>query len=177
MPLYEFDKKQPQISSHTFIHPEAVIIGDVLIGEHCFIGPGAVIRADFGPVVLGDGVSLQDNAVIHVSPDSRVLIEDDVVIGHAALLHDVHIGPRCIIGMGAILMFNVMCEAGSIIGAGSVVTRDTRVPAGRIASGNPAKIVKTASPEQLETAVAGIRLYQELARTYLKTMKRIPDQV
>jgi carbonic anhydrase/acetyltransferase-like protein (isoleucine patch superfamily) len=178
MPVYAFNGKIPRISASAFVHPDAVIIGDVTIGESCFIAPGAVIRGDFGSIVLGEGVSFQDNAVIHVNNHSTVLIEKDVIVGHAALLHDVHIFPRVIIGMGSILMFNVICEEDSVVAAGSVVRQGMKVPSGTIVGGNPAKIIKKVSEESIREASEGAKFYRELARTYRNTMEaiaQVPD--
>lgn len=173
MSVYEFNGKTPRISASAFVHPDAVIIGDVTIGESCFIGPGAIIRGDFGPITLGAGVSFQDNAVIHVDIGSKAVIEDDVIVGHGALLHDVHILPRTIIGMGAVLMFNVICEEDSFVAAGSVVMQGMRIPAGTIVGGNPAKIIKKASERNIRATAEGVSLYRELSRTYRETMKKI----
>ena len=173
MPVYEFNGKIPRISASAFVHPDAVIIGDVTIGESCFIGPGAVIRGDFGSIILGEGVSFQDNAVIHVNIESKVVIEKDVIVGHGVLLHDVHILPRAIIGMGSVLMFNVICEEDSFVAAGSVVPQGMRVPSGTIVGGNPAKIIKKASEKNIRETAEGVNLYRELARTYRETMKKI----
>jgi carbonic anhydrase/acetyltransferase-like protein (isoleucine patch superfamily) len=173
MPVYEFNGKIPRISASAFVHPNAVIIGDVIIGESCFIAPGAVIRGDFGSIILGEGVSFQDNAVIHVNVDDKVVIENDVIVGHGVLLHDVHILPRAIIGMGSVLMFHVICEEDSFVAAGSVVPQGMRVPSGTIVAGNPAKIIKKASERNLRKTVEGVNLYRELARTYRETMKKI----
>ncbi len=173
MPVYEFNGKIPRISASAFVHPDAVIIGDVTIGENCFIAPGAVIRGDFGSIILGEAVSFQDNAVIHVNVDDKVVIENDVIVGHGALLHDVHILPRAIIGMGSVLMFNVICEEDSFVAAGSVVPQGMRVPSGTIVAGNPAKIIKKASERNLRKTVEGVNLYRELARAYRETMKKI----
>jgi len=173
MPVYELNGKAPRISPKAFVHPDAVIIGDVTIGESCFIGPGAVIRGDFGPVSLGNGVSFQDNAVIHVSPDSEVVIADNVIVGHASILHDVRIAPGVVVGMGSVLLFHVVCEEDAFIAAGSLVPQEMRVPAGTIVGGNPAKFIKEVSAEQLRRVDDGARLYQELAQSYKATMKRI----
>ncbi len=175
MPSYQLQGKIPRIDADAFIHPEAVVIGEASIGAGCFVGPGAVIRADFGPITLGEGVSLQDNAVIHVSPGSRVLIEDNCIIGHGALLHDVHLACGCVIGMGAVLLFDVICGEESFIAAGAVVTRGTKIPEGAVAAGNPAKIIRhEISLERAQQARDGARLYRELASLYRETMKRLP---
>ena len=175
MPVYEFQGKQPDLSDEAFIHPEAVIIGDVAVGAGSFIGPGAVIRGDFGPVILGENVSLQDNAVVHVSPGSQVTIEDNCIVGHGALLHDVRLETGSVVGMGAILLFNVCCEAGSFVAAGSLVARGMTIPAGAVAAGSPAKVIRSsASSKQIRQAREGALLYRELAFRYRATMKRIP---
>lgn len=173
MPIYAFDGKIPRIAASAFVHPEAVIIGDVKIGDDCFIAPGAVIRGDFGPITLKEGVSFQDNAVIHVDLGGEVILENDVIVGHAALLHDVHIFPRAIIGMGAVLMFHVVCEEDSFVAAGSVVMQGTRVAAGAIVGGNPARMIKKASEKNIRDVAEGAALYRELSRKYRETMRRI----
>jgi carbonic anhydrase/acetyltransferase-like protein (isoleucine patch superfamily) len=101
------------------------------------------------------------------------VIENDVIVGHSALLHDVHIFPRSIIGMHSVLMFNVICEEDSIVAAGSVVPQGMRVPAATIVGGNPAKIIKKASERHLRDIAGGLELYRELTLTYRTTLKRI----
>lgn len=174
MAIYEFDGRKPRLSPETFVHPEAVVIGDVTIGNQCFIGPGAVIRADFGSVVIKDGTSIQDNVVIHVNGNTQgVLIEEDVVVGHGAILHDVHIAPRCVIGMGAILLYEVVCGEGAIVAAGSVVRQGTQIPARKLVAGSPAKVIKDV-PSELEQYIReGVALYRDLSLRYGKTLKRI----
>ena len=173
MPIYEFDGKKPTISPTSFVHPEAVLIGDVTIGSRCFMAPGVVIRADCGPVIIQDDTSIQDNTVIHVNPGTEVIVEKEVLVGHSAVLHDVHIKPRCLIGIGAILLFGVVCEEGAFIGAGSVVQSGMHIPAGKLAVGSPAKIIKNVTPEQKAFAEIGIRDYLQLTEKYLKGMKLI----
>jgi carbonic anhydrase/acetyltransferase-like protein (isoleucine patch superfamily) len=167
MPIYEFDSKRPQISPQSFVHPEAVIIGGVTIEGECFIGPGAVIRADLGTVIIQDGTSIQDNVIIHVDGNpSGVCIERDVIVGHGAILHDVHIKPECVIGMGAILLYDVVCEEGVFIAAGSMVPNNMHIPAGKLAAGSPAKIVKDVTPQQASYAKNGVQIYRRLASEY-----------
>jgi carbonic anhydrase/acetyltransferase-like protein (isoleucine patch superfamily) len=174
MPIYEFAGKKPLIAADAFIHPDAVVIGDATIGSECHVAPSAVIRADFGPIAIGDGSSIQDNATIHVTPGDKVAIGMNVIVGHNAVLHDVTLRDRCVIGMGAVLLQKVVCEQGVVIAAGSLVPHGMHIPAGKLAMGNPAKIVKDVSPE-LETYVTlGIEQYRELTRIYLRTMQRIP---
>jgi carbonic anhydrase/acetyltransferase-like protein (isoleucine patch superfamily) len=173
MPIYEYDGKQPTISASSFIHPCAVIIGDVTIGDRCFIAPGVVIRADNGPIIIHDDTSIQDNTVIHVDHGATVIIEKEVIVGHSVVIHDSHIKRRCVIGMGAVLLFGVVCEEGAFVGAGAVVPNGMRVPANTIVAGNPATIIKEVSPEQRSYATAGVQTYVELTETYRNTMNLI----
>ena len=175
MALYEFDGKRPRVPDDSFVHPQAALIGDVELGHECLIAPGVSIRADFGPVTIGNHSSVQDNSVIHVYPGSRVVIEDDVTIAHGVILHDVHIKSRCVIGMGAIILFNVVCEEDVFVSVGAVVPRGMLIPAGKIVAGNPAKITHDVTDDQKTMAKAGIDYYRELCRKYIATMKQIPS--
>jgi carbonic anhydrase/acetyltransferase-like protein (isoleucine patch superfamily) len=173
MALYEFDGKRPRVPDDSFVHPQASLIGDVEIGHECMIAPGVSIRADFGPVTIGDRSSVQDNAVIHVYPGSRVVIENDVIVAHGVILHDVHIKSRCVIGIGAILLFGVVCEEDVLVNAASVVPKGMRLPAGKVVAGNPSKIIHDVTDEQKKMAKSGIDEYRELTRKYLSTFKEI----
>jgi carbonic anhydrase/acetyltransferase-like protein (isoleucine patch superfamily) len=173
MALYEFDGKRPQVPADSFVHPNAALIGDVTIGHECLIAPGVSIRADFGPIRIGDRSSVQDNAVIHVYPGSQVIIEDDVTIAHGVILHDVHIKSRCVIGIGAIVLFNVVCEEDVFVSVGSLVTKGMQIPAGKIVAGNPAKITHEATEDQKLMAKEGINYYRELCRKYIVSMNKV----
>ena len=173
MALYEFDGKRPQVPVDSFVHPHAVLIGDVKLGHECLIAPGVSIRADFGPVVIGNRSNVQDNSVIHVYPDSRVIIEEDVTIAHGTILHDVIIKPRCVIGIGAILLFNSICEEDVFVSVGSIVPRDMHIPTGKIVAGNPAKITHDVTDEQKMMAKAGIDYYCDICKKYIATMKAV----
>jgi phenylacetic acid degradation protein len=173
MALYEFDGKRPQVPSDSFVHPNAVLIGDVRLGHECLIAPGVSIRADFGPVVIGDRSSVQDNAVIHVYPGSRTVIGDDVTVAHGVILHDVHIHSRCMIGIGAIVLFNVVCEEDVFVSVGSLVPKGMQIPAGKVVAGNPAKITRDLTDKDKESARDGIEAYRYLCRKYLATMKSV----
>ncbi len=173
MPIYKFGDKIPDVSQEAFVHPEAVLIGDVVIEKHCFIGPGAVIRADTGLVIIREGTNIQDNVVIHVETGSETIIEKNVIVGHSSILHDVHIEPECVIGMGAILLYGVVCGRGAFIGAGSLVPGRMHIPPGKLAAGNPAKIIKDVAPGQASSAREGVQFYIELADRYKHTMRRI----
>ena len=173
MPIYEFNGKRPAISPDAFVHPDAILIGDVIIAEGCMIAPGAVLRADIGTISIGACTSIQDNVVIHANPGFTVVIEDHVVIGHSAVLHDVHIHSGCVIGMGAVLLFNIVCEQDVFVAAGSLVKNNTHIPAGKLAAGNPATVIRDVTPEQHLEAKLGAEFYAELGRQYKTGMKRV----
>lgn len=175
MALYEFDGKRPRVPDDSFVHPQAALIGDVEIGHECLIAPGVSIRADFGPVIIGNRSNVQDNSVIHVYPVSRVIIEEDVIIAHGVILHDVHIKSRCVIGMGAILLFGAVCEEDVFVNAASVVPKGMQIPAGKIVSGNPATITHDVTDAQRRMAKEGIEHYRNLCRKYITTMKSMPS--
>ncbi len=173
MALFEFEGKKPQVPSDSFVHPAAVLIGDVRLGHECLIAPGVSIRADFGPVIIGDRSSVQDNSVIHVYPGSESVIGNDVTVAHGAILHEVHIHSRCMIGIGAIILFNAVCEEDVFVSVGSLVPRGMRVPAGKIVAGNPAQIKRDATEKDKAAARDGIEAYRYLCRQYLATMKPV----
>ncbi|MFA5323477.1 MAG: gamma carbonic anhydrase family protein [Smithella sp.] len=173
MALYEFSGKRPRVPDDSFVHPQAALIGDIEVGHECLIAPGVSIRADFGPVRIGNRSNVQDNSVIHVYPGSRVIIEDDVIIAHGVILHDVHIKSRCVIGMGAILLFGAACEEDVFVSVGSIVPKGMLIPAGKIVAGNPAKITHDVAEDQKIMAKSGIDEYRELTRKYLATMKPV----
>jgi carbonic anhydrase/acetyltransferase-like protein (isoleucine patch superfamily) len=173
MPIYEFAGKKPIIASDTFVHPTAAIIGDVTIGSSCYIAPSAVIRGDFGQIIIGDCSSIQDNSTIHVNEGGTVAIGRNVIVGHNVVLHDVTLHDQCVVGMGAVLLSNVVCEKGVVIAAGSLVPQGMKIPSAKLAMGNPARIIKDVSPELEAYVTAGIKQYKELTRLYLQTMKEI----
>jgi len=173
MALYEFDGKRPQVPADSFVHPHAVLIGDVRLGHECLIAPGVSIRVEFGYVEIGNGSNVQDNSTIHVSPRKRVIIGEDIIIAHGVILHDVHIKARCVIGMGAILMSSVVCEEDVFVAAGSLVPKGRQIPAGKIVSGNPAEIICDLSDKQKLQVRDGVIIYRELCKKYIATMKKI----
>jgi len=174
MALYIFEGKAPKVSDGSYVHPQATIIGSVSIGSKCFIGPGAVLRGDFGEIEIGDGTSIQDNCVIHA--DRKVVISQNIIIGHRAIIHDVILKPGVVVGMGAVLMNGVVAEEDAIIGAGSVVKEHFKIPKGKIVVGNPARIVKEIDEEGKQKVLKGLKLYQELPERYKKGLKMIVDR-
>ena len=175
MPIYQFEKKVPKISKSSYLHPQAVIIGDVEIGDGCFIGAGAVLRGDFGKIKVGCGTIIQENCILHGSPDETVTIHDNVIITHGAIVHDVTLKPYVLVGMGAILMNRVFCEDHVLIAAGSLVGEGFHIPSGVLVAGSPAKIIKPLSKEQRKAIHEGLELYQNLAKRYKKSCFEVED--
>jgi carbonic anhydrase/acetyltransferase-like protein (isoleucine patch superfamily) len=169
MPTYEFENKIPKIAKTSYVHPQAAIIGDVEIGDGCFIGAGAVLRGDFGKITIGRGTSIQENSIIHVGGKERVSIGSNVIIAHGAILHDVTIKSYVLVGMGSILMTGVFCGNHIMIAAGSVVKENFHIPPNVVVAGNPARIVKPLSGDQRKRIDQGVKTYQELVKRYKKS--------
>ena len=169
MPIYPFEKKTPQIARTAYVHPQAVIIGDVEVGDHCFIGAGAVLRGDFGTITIGRGTSIQENCVVHVGVRKRVAIDSHVVVAHGAILHDATVKSYVLVGMGSILMSGVFCEDHVVIAAGSMVKENFHISSNVVVAGNPARIVKPLSDKQRRQIHEGVRIYQDLVKRYRKS--------
>lgn len=173
MALYAFEGFRPNVASDAYVHPQAVLIGAVTIGSRCFIGAGAVIRADFADIQVGDGTCIQENCVIHVSPGQGACLHERVIVGHGAVLHDVTIQAGAFVGMGAVLLQGVLLEKEAMVAAGSVVPSGFVVPAGKLASGNPAKVLKDLSDSYREFIRMGQTLYEDLSGRYRIGLRRI----
>ena len=173
MPFYEFEGKKPSINSETFIHPEAVLIGDVEIDAGCYVGAGAVLRGDIGSIRIGEGSNVQENCVIHTFPDKSTILHPDSHIGHGCILHGCEICSNVLVGMGSVIADGVKINSNCLIGAGSFVSFLEEIPSNSVVVGSPAKVIKKISPEQLEQIVSGREIYQELAKRYLKSFREI----
>mgnify|MGYP000989355922 CR=1 FL=1 len=176
MPLYEFEGKRPSIPQSTFVHPDAVVIGDVVLGEGCLVAAGAVIRGDFGRIIIGSGSNVQDNCVIHVDINTEAIIHDNVLIGHGAIVHGpCIINEYAVIGMGAIVSMG--CEIGteSILAAGSLLPNGRAVPPRKVAMGNPATTMKDLSDKNILMAKEGLKHYQKLTKRCMDGLKLIDN--
>ena len=171
MPIYQFNGYKPVIKKTSFIHPTASVIGNVIIGNHVYVGPGAVIRGDWGEVIIEDGCNIQETCVIHMFPGTKVWLKENAHIGHGAIIHGATIGTNCLIGMNAVLMDDAVVEDNSIIGALSFVPTNTTIPTKSLAVGNPIKIIKEVSDEMLEWKKTGTELYQKLPADCFESME------
>lgn len=161
--VYSWDGITPVIDPAAFVHPEAVVIGDVLIGPLCYVGPGAVLRGDFGRIILQKGSNVQETCVVHSFPGKDVVIEEAGHIGHGAVLHGCHIGHNAMVGMNAVVMDEARIGENTIIAAMAFVKARADIPAGSLAVGSPAKVVRALSPEEIEWKRRGTGVYQQLA--------------
>jgi len=165
--IYEFNGFIPVVPEDAFVHPEAVLIGDVIIGRGCYIGPCASLRGDFGGIRIGDGANVQDCCVLHSFPNWQVRIGVDGHIGHGAILHGCHIGADGLVGMNAVVMDGVETGESCIIGANSFIKANTKIPARSLVAGSPAKILREVRDQELKWKQDGTRGYQKLAEACL----------
>jgi phenylacetic acid degradation protein len=160
--FYEFEGLRPVVHESAYVHPNATIVGNVVVGRDVYVGPSAAIRGDWGGIVIEDGCNIQETCVIHSFPGVTVLLEAGAHIGHGAVIHGAHIGRNVLVGMSAVIMDRATVGAGSIVGALTFVPADMQIPDLKVVVGNPARIVKDVSPEMLAWKTEGTRLYQEL---------------
>ena len=171
MAIYEFNGFKPVIKESSFIHPLASIIGNVIIGENVYVGPGAAIRGDWGQIVIEDGCNVQENCTIHMFPGTVTTLKKGAHIGHGAIIHGGTIGENCLIGMNSVIMDDVTIEKESIIGALCFVPAKMEIPRRSLVVGNPAKIIKQVSNEMIEWKTKGTALYQSLPKECKETLK------
>ena len=177
MPYYGLGEREPRVHPEAYVHPLAVVIGDVEIGEGCYVGPGAILRADWGAIRIGRGSNVQENCVIHVRPNEVVSLGEDCHVGHGAIIHGATLGHRILVGMGAVLMDEVKVGDDVIIGAGAVLTEGFQVPQATIVAGVPARIVGEVTPELKERKRRGTSLYQTLPSLYRNQLREIPPNL
>ncbi len=171
MPCYAFEGFVPVVNVSTFVHPTASLIGDVQVGAHCYIGPGASLRGDFGRIVLAQGVNVQDNCVLHSFPGQDAMLEQDAHIGHAAVLHGCHVRRGALIGISAVLMDGVEVGEYSFVGAASFVREGMVIPAKSLALGSPARVVRALSDAEIAWKADGTAIYQRLAARCLRSFE------
>jgi len=169
--IYQFESFIPVINESAFIHPMATIIGNVIIGKDVFIGAGAVIRGDWGGIVIDDGANVQENCVVHMFPGLTITLAKGAHIGHGAIIHGANIGENCLVGMNAVVMDQAEIGAGSIIGALSFVKAKTIIPPRSLVVGNPGRIIKEVSDEMLAWKTKGTELYQALPYSCQEQLK------
>jgi len=160
--FYAFKGFQPVVHPSAFVHPQAAVTGNVIIGRDVYIGPGAAIRGDWGGIVIENGCNVQENCTIHMFPGITVYLREGAHIGHGAIIHGAQVGRNVLVGMNAVVMDEAEIGEGSIIGALSFIKAGEKIPPRSLVAGNPARIIREVSDEMLAWKTQGTRLYQTL---------------
>ena len=163
----------PVVDPTAYVHPAAVLIGDVIVGPRCYVGPAACLRGDFGRITLRDGANVQDTCVLHGFPDSDTIIDVDGHIGHGAVIHGAYIGPNAMVGMNAVVMDRSEIGESAIIGAMAFVREGTMIPPRSLALGVPARVVRQLTDQEIAWKRNGTREYQNLAVRSLATQRAV----
>jgi len=169
MPIYALGDRVPTIHDDAFVHPDAVIIGDVRVGAHSSVWPGAILRGDYGTIIIGERTSIQDGAVIHAVAAFPTVVGSDCVVGHLAHLEGCDVRDRALVGSGSVVLHEATVHSGATVAAGAVVRNRTNVPPGALAVGVPAQIKEGASSQ--EAIDAGAALYVDNATRYKKELR------
>ncbi len=173
MTAYEIDGVTPVVHRSAFVHPQACLIGDVVIGPECYIGPFASLRGDFGRIEVHAGSNVQDNCTVHVYPGKDTILEERSHIGHGAILHGCHLEPGILVGMNSVLMDGVRIGTGSLVAAHSFVRAGSEFPAESLIAGNPAKVVRRLDEQMLAWKANGAEVYRGLTRRSLETLREV----
>lgn len=170
MPYYSIDGIRPVVHPDAYVHPSAVIIGDAHIGAGCYVAPGAVMRGDFGRLILEAGSNLQDCCVMHGFPNQETVVEESGHIGHGAVLHGCRVGRHAMVGMNSVVMDGVVIGERAIVAANAFIKAGVEIPPRSLVVGSPGKVVRTLSDEEVEWKRKGTQEYQELARRSIRSM-------
>ncbi len=169
--IYEFNHYRPVIHPTSFIHPQATVTGNVIIGRDCYIGPGAALRGDWGEIILEDACNVQEHCTIHMFPGLTVLLKEGAHIGHGAVIHGATIGRNSLVGINAVLMDRAELGNECIVGALAFIRQDEKIPDRSLVAGNPGRIIKPVSDEMLAWKTEGTRLYQQLPRECFSSLR------
>lgn len=170
MPCYAIDGIRPVVHPDSYVHPTATLIGDVIIAADCYIGPGAVMRGDFGRLVLKFGANLQDTCVVHGFPGTDTVVEEDGHIGHGAVLHGCHIGKNALVGMNSVVMDGAKVGESAMVAAMSFVKANMEILPRQLVAGSPARVIRELSDAEIDWKQSGTRDYQRLAKRSATTM-------
>jgi carbonic anhydrase/acetyltransferase-like protein (isoleucine patch superfamily) len=169
--IFEYQGIKPVIKETAFVHPNATVIGDVIIGDDVYIGPNATLRGDWGRILIDEKCNVQESCVIHMFPGVTVHLKKQAHIGHGAIIHGAIIEENCLIGMNAVIMDNVIVGRESIVGALTFIKEGMQIPQRSLVVGNPAKIIKEVSDEMINWKTKGTELYSQLPNNLYLTLK------
>ncbi|WP_428033374.1 phenylacetic acid degradation protein PaaY [Amphritea sp.] len=173
MKVYSIDGITPVVDPTAYVHPTAVLIGDVIVGPGCYVGPAACLRGDFGRLELKKGANLQDTCVMHGFPGTDTVVEEDGHIGHGAVLHGCVIGKNALVGMNSVIMDGAIIGESSIVAAMSFVKAKMEVAPRTLVAGSPARVIKELTDKEIDWKSAGTRQYQDLAIRSMNTMQEV----
>lgn len=173
MPCYSIEGVVPVVDPSAFVHPTAVLIGDVIVGPDCYVGPCAVLRGDFGRIVLERGSNVQDTCVLHGFPAQDTVVGENGHIGHGAVLHSCVVRRDALVGMNAVVMDEAEIGEAAIVAACAFVPAGRKIPARSLAAGMPAKVLRELSDQEVAWKLEGTRTYQALTLRSLATMQEV----
>jgi phenylacetic acid degradation protein len=171
--IYSFKGHIPVVHESSFVHPLAAVTGNVIIGKHCYIGPSAAIRGDWGEIILEDGVNVQENCTVHMFPGKSIVLKEGAHVGHGAVIHGANLGRNCLIGMNSVIMDDAKIGDECIVGAMSFVKAESVFPKRQLIVGNPAKAIKGVSDEMIAWKTAGTKLYQQLPTDCHESLREV----
>jgi carbonic anhydrase/acetyltransferase-like protein (isoleucine patch superfamily) len=175
--LYSFDGKQPEIGMETYVSELAMVIGDVKIGDNCYIGHGAILRGDYGRIEIGSGTAVEEGVIVHAPPNETCKIGVKVTIGHGAIVHAAEIGDFAVLGMGMVASIRSKIGTWTIVAEGAVVKMNQVITEKIVVAGNPARLVRKLEEKDETRWLYGKQLYIDLAKKYLDVgMHRIPSE-
>lgn len=173
MPCYSIDGVVPVVDPSSYVHPTAVLIGDVIIHGNCYIGPGAVLRGDFGRIVVEQGANVQDTCVVHGFPSTDTVVEENGHIGHGAVLHGCVVKKNALVGMNAVVMDEAEVGEQAIVAASAFVRAGMIIPPRTLVAGVPGKVVRALSEQEIAWKHEGTLTYQTLSKRCLETMTEV----
>lgn len=168
MSLYRFSGREPTIGAGSYVSELAMVIGDVKIGENCYVGHGTVLRGDYGTIEIGPGTAVEEGTVIHAPPGGTCRIGKSVTLGHGCIVHADDIGDYALIGLGSIVSLNAIVGSWAIVAEGCVVKNKQVIPEKVVVAGNPARIVRNTEPRDVDFWTWVKQLYVDLAHQYLR---------
>jgi phenylacetic acid degradation protein len=173
MPCYEINGLRPVVDPTAFVHPTAILIGDVIVGSRCYVGPAASLRGDFGRIILEEGSNVQDTCVMHGFPGTDTIIEVDGHVGHGAVLHGCNVKRNAMVGMNAVVMDEAVVGESAIVAACAFVKAAMVIPPRSLAAGVPARVLRELSDAEIAWKASGTKSYQDLAVRSLATMREV----
>ena len=171
--IYSFKGHIPVVHASSFVHPLAAVTGNVIIGENCYIGPGAAIRGDWGEIILENGVNVQENCTVHMFPGKSIVLQQGAHVGHGAIIHGANLGRNTMVGMNSVIMDGAAIADECIVGAMAFVKAESVFAPRQLIVGNPAKAIKEVSSQMLAWKTAGTKLYQSLPKDCFETLREV----